>query len=468
MVHARRRPSARSGRKRLAEPVPAQRRPELGRPHPERQIVQINNFLAVVAPKEYDAIQAAAQLKVVWKDDPKFPVGSGDYWSWLRKAGDTNTTNPARWTADTGGVPAAMASAAKTVSATYQYHYNTYVPIGPHCASPTSAATSSDPTKTARRSSCPHRGRTRPRAWARVVGRRQRSARSSQRCRARSTSRRTRSGWSRSRAPARTATARARRPPRRPRSISATIGKPVRVQWMRWDQTGWDSWGPSQMYDVTMGANSAGRSSLPTGRQYGQAGSFIDTDLELLGQQTWPATPGSGGPNPSDGGSTATPYGNTNYGSAYQFQRRVLAKTQPLYGGSLKITALRAPNAPQSYFASEQIVDELAHARASIRTHSGRRTSTERRRSGPAGFGSSTGRWQASGQAAGRELGGSTAGTIRTGVGIGIGTFRRLEPVLHGGERRGEHEDRARWSQSTPTSPKTTGSRSTSKASETK
>ncbi len=111
-------------------------------------IVQISNFLAVVAPKEYDAIQAAAQLKVVWKDDPKFPVGSGDYWSWLRQAGDTNTTNPARWTADTGNVPAAMASAAKTVSATYRYHYNTYVPIGPHCAiADVRIGDASDPTK---------------------------------------------------------------------------------------------------------------------------------------------------------------------------------------------------------------------------------------------------------------------------------------------------------------------------------
>src|SRR5258708_26719579 len=31
----------------------------------------------------------------------------------LRKVGDTNTQNPARWTADTGGVDTAMASAAK-------------------------------------------------------------------------------------------------------------------------------------------------------------------------------------------------------------------------------------------------------------------------------------------------------------------------------------------------------------------
>src|SRR5579884_227233 len=71
------------------------------------QVVQINNWLAVVAPKEYDAIQAAAQLKVVWKSDPKFgDGGSGNYWSWLRKAGDTNTQNPPRYTADTGGVDA--------------------------------------------------------------------------------------------------------------------------------------------------------------------------------------------------------------------------------------------------------------------------------------------------------------------------------------------------------------------------
>ena len=61
---------------------------------PGAQVVQINNFLAVVAPKEYDAIQAAAQLKVVWKSDPKLGAGSGNFWTWLRKAGDTNTDEP--------------------------------------------------------------------------------------------------------------------------------------------------------------------------------------------------------------------------------------------------------------------------------------------------------------------------------------------------------------------------------------
>ena len=36
--------------------------------------------------------------------------------------------------ADTGDVDAALASAAKTVSATYMYQYNSFMPIGPHCA----------------------------------------------------------------------------------------------------------------------------------------------------------------------------------------------------------------------------------------------------------------------------------------------------------------------------------------------
>jgi len=132
--------------------------------------------------------------------------------------------------------------------------------------------------------------------------------------------------------------------------IAQQVKKPVRVQWMRWDQHGWDSYGPSHQYDVVAGINSAGKITAMDWTSFGQAGTTIDTTKELLGTATWPAVEGAGGPTPSDS-------------AVYTFpQRRVLAKTQPLYSGSFKISALRAPNAPQSYFASEQIVDELAHA----------------------------------------------------------------------------------------------------------
>ena len=100
---------------------------------PGAQVVQVGNFLAVVAPKEYDAIQAAAQLKVIWKSDPKL-AGSGNFWAWLRQAGDTNTTNPARFTTNVGNVDSALKSSAKTVSATYKYQYNGHMSIGPTCA----------------------------------------------------------------------------------------------------------------------------------------------------------------------------------------------------------------------------------------------------------------------------------------------------------------------------------------------
>jgi CO/xanthine dehydrogenase Mo-binding subunit len=301
---------------------------------PGAQIVQIANFLAVVAPKEYDAIQAAAQLKVVWKSDPKF-TPSGNYWSWMRSAGDTNTVNPARFIADTGAVPAALASAAVKVTATYRYHYNNFVPIGPHAAVADVRANSAtifaqgQSINTIPGNIATMLGFTNPNQ-VRVIWYEGASSFG---------------GGQQGEAAEQAA------------MVSQKVGKPVRIQWMRWDQHGWDSYGPSHQYDVTMGATN-GKIVAADWTAYGQAGSTIDTTKELLGTATWPAAPAAGGPTPSDTGV----YGATGYGPSYIFQRRVLAKTQPLYGGSLKISALRAPNAPQSYFASEQIVDELAHA----------------------------------------------------------------------------------------------------------
>jgi CO/xanthine dehydrogenase Mo-binding subunit len=307
---------------------------------PGAQVVQINNFVSVVAPKEYDAIQAAAQLKVVWKSDPKFS-GSGNYWSWLRTSADANQVSPARWTADTGNVPQALAAAAVKVSATYKYPYNNFVPIGPHCAVADIGATSGViycqgqsingiPGGISTLLSKLPKPVNIPANQIRVIWYEGASSFG---------------GGQQGEASEMAAI------------ISATIGKPVRMQWMRWDQTGWDSYGPSQMYDVTMGTDATGKIVVADWTSYGQGGGNIDVTQELLGTTTWPATPASGGPNPSDSGV----YGATGYTTPYTYQRRVLAKSQPLYNGSLKTSALRAPNAPQSYFASEQIVDELAY-----------------------------------------------------------------------------------------------------------
>ena len=50
---------------------------------PGVQVIQFNNFLGVVAPTEYGAIQAAAQLKVKYADPPVLP-GVGNLWKGMR------------------------------------------------------------------------------------------------------------------------------------------------------------------------------------------------------------------------------------------------------------------------------------------------------------------------------------------------------------------------------------------------
>jgi CO/xanthine dehydrogenase Mo-binding subunit len=299
---------------------------------PDAQVVRIGNFLAVAAPREYEAIQAAAQLKVVWKSDPKFGSGSsGNFWSWVRKTGDTNTINPARYTTDSSTINASLAKATKTVSATYKYHYNNFVPIGPHAA----IADIGDPNG---RSVLYVQGQSVPSASniATMLG----VAYKPENIRIIVYEGSSSYGGGMQGQAAEQAA-----------MISQAIKHPVRVQWMRWDQHGFDSYGPAAMFDVKMGIDASGKIVAADWTSYGQAGNGMDTTKELLGTATYAAVPGAGGPNPSD---------SAVYNSGYD--RRVLAKTQPLYEGSLKTSALRAPNAPQSYFASEQVVDELAYA----------------------------------------------------------------------------------------------------------
>jgi CO/xanthine dehydrogenase Mo-binding subunit len=53
----------------------------------------------------------------------------------------------------------------------------------------------------------------------------------------------------------------------------------------------------------------------------------------------------------------------TNSGTQYNIaNRRVIAKSLPLFNNYFKTSSLRAPQAPQTCFGSEQMIDELAHA----------------------------------------------------------------------------------------------------------
>ncbi len=91
-------------------------------------VVQIGDFVGVVAEREENAIKAAAQLKVTWKSTPTLP-NLKDIETALR----ANPSTP-RTLLDKGDVDAAIADAAKPMQRTYIWPYQMHGSIGPSCS----------------------------------------------------------------------------------------------------------------------------------------------------------------------------------------------------------------------------------------------------------------------------------------------------------------------------------------------
>ncbi|TKW77453.1 MAG: aldehyde dehydrogenase, partial [Bradyrhizobium icense] len=92
------------------------------------KIVQIGDFIGVVAEREENAAKAAAQLKVKWKPVPVLPDLEQ-----LEKALRANPSQP-RTLIDKGNVDAAIAAAAKPMQRLYSWPYQMHGSIGPSCA----------------------------------------------------------------------------------------------------------------------------------------------------------------------------------------------------------------------------------------------------------------------------------------------------------------------------------------------
>jgi CO/xanthine dehydrogenase Mo-binding subunit len=292
------------------------------------KVLQRGNFLGVVAPREYDAIQAAAQLKVKWAPMP--PVsGSGDMWKQMR-AFDSTGQAPARIAALSGNFDSAFASAAKTVTASYAYAYNGHMPIGPACA--VADVTADGAIVMANTQSC-YAVRTKlaailPLPLNKIRVQYYEGA----------------SSFGNS--PARYDSSQAAA------VLSQLAGAPVRLQFMRWDEHGWDNYGPAQLMDMRGGVDAKGNIVALEYTHFGIPGISQTLD-DPTRQQV-------GVPLPAPG---LGPVDTTNSGTQYNIaNRRVIAKSLPLFNNYFKTSSLRAPQAPQSCFGSEQMIDELAHA----------------------------------------------------------------------------------------------------------
>jgi CO/xanthine dehydrogenase Mo-binding subunit len=137
--------------------------------------------------------------------------------------------------------------------------------------------------------------------------------------------------------------------------MSAVVGKPVRVQFMRWDEHGWDNYGPAQMTDIRAGASADGTLTALEFTHFGIP--YYST--QPAQQQVTAGT--TAFPNLATQFAAQGRAEGTISGSQYAIQNwRVIGKSLPLQNNYFSVSFLRAPDNPQSSFAAEQAVDELA------------------------------------------------------------------------------------------------------------
>jgi nicotinate dehydrogenase subunit B len=294
------------------------------------QVVWQNGFLGVVADREWDAIRAMQKLKVEWSNaaDP-FPDQAALY-DHIRKA----PVRKAQLEQQVGNVDDAFKSAARVIEAEYEWPFQSHASMGPACAlveikdgkvtcwSGTQkshfvqqgiAATIGVPVETVHV------------IWKTGPG-----------------------SYGRNDADDCAADA---------ATLAKAVGKPVRLQYMRDQGTGWDPKGPASVHKVRAALDASG--TVMAYEFMTKAFSRVDVDTngskdyDTLCGQTRGVALKSG-----DGfGVPAESYGFANKKMGWEVIPPLLDRASPL-----RTSHLRDPVGPQIHFASESFIDEVAAA----------------------------------------------------------------------------------------------------------
>ena len=141
--------------------------------------------------------------------------------------------------------------------------------------------------------------------------------------------------------------------------LAREIGRPVRMQWMRDEETAWDTKGPAYTFRLRGGLDAQG--NLVAFDYNAQAADHNHVGYNEVGTVLISQLMGTRLPTPNSG-RAATPsdlYAIPNRRTAAQVVSLPLVWETPLRTGNL-----RDPNGPQVTFASESFIDELATAAA--------------------------------------------------------------------------------------------------------
>jgi len=286
------------------------------------RVVRQGNFLAVVASSEWSAIKAAREIKATWSEWSGLPDET-KLWDYVRATKvvkDDVTSN-------TGDARAALQGAAKRFSATYDFAIHTHGSIGPSCA----VADFRDGKLTCwSASQATHNLRKQLAAMLSLPEEKVRALYvDGAGCYGRN-------GHEDAAADA--------------ALLARTLGRPVRVQWMRADEHGWDPKGPPTLIDMQGGLDADGNVVAWQSQFYlpdGGAGNVPLVAAELADLPREQVMSPGGILNDS-----AIPYGFAN----------VLTVAHRLAETPLRPSWIRSPGRVQNTFANEAFADELAVA----------------------------------------------------------------------------------------------------------
>jgi nicotinate dehydrogenase subunit B len=289
---------------------------------PDVRVVRIESFLAVVSNNEWAAVRAAADLKTTWTDSHALP-GHDQLEPYLRQG----VVERDQTFTDRGSVTSAMSGAAKTITATYFWPCQSHASLGPSCAV---ADVRSDSTTVWTSSQVTYGLRA---TLARVFGLNVETMRV---IFVEGSGSYGTNGADHAAADA--------------VMLSKTLRRPVRVQWSRQDEHGWDPKGPQQLLDLRAGLDINGRLTawqtelwIPENRRGARI--LLAADAAGLAQDS--------------GRDAAAIYENGDPSYAVD-NVRVVAHW--LRDTPLNPSNLRAPGKPGNVFAVESFTDEIAAA----------------------------------------------------------------------------------------------------------
>jgi nicotinate dehydrogenase subunit B len=295
------------------------------------KVVSKGNYVAVVCEREEQAIRAARQLKVNWQkpSTAAFP-SSADLHTYMRSATPTLSLPPVA----VGNVDAGLSGAAKVITAQYDVPFQGHTAIGP-------AHATADPSNgqlTIYTNDMKSYGMRNgvaeflkmPRDRVRVIWMDGPQ------------------GYGRTAADDAGFEA---------AFLAKELDRPVRMQWMRDEETAWDTKGPAYTFTMRGGLDAQGNLVAldydARGCDHNHLG-YNEHDTVLIAQLT-----GMRKDKPNAGGASVP---NDMYSIPNRRMAAHVVSLPLVWETPLRTGNLRDPNGPQVTFASESFIDELAAA----------------------------------------------------------------------------------------------------------